>query len=188
MTNSDFITLLLCIHGYTNNIIIEQENTGFGCTNYIISAHNPEIDDDIYVDCESISHIIITLCNHFYENNVKPNYEWSFAKTSIVSYSQKRDEFVSRIRERNKKINNYRKDTHWICELFDKYHPCNGCILNKHEYNDIIHNNCYEAHTMRCEYLKTFSSIIKEMYANYKNVENIDKYNSILKNNYEKTH
>lgn len=188
MTNSDYTTLLLCIHGYTDNIIIEQENARFGCTNYIISAHNPDIDDDIYADCESMPHAITTLCNHFYENNVKPNYEWSFIKTSIISDRQKRDEFISRMRSKNKKINNYVKDTHWITELFDKYHPCNGCVLNKHEYNDTIHNNCFEAHAMRCEYLKTFVSIIKEMYANYKNVENIDTYDSILKNNYGKTH
>lgn len=103
MTNSDYITLLLCIHGYTDNIIIEQENVGFACTNYIISAHNPDIDDDIYADCESMPHAITTLCNHFYENNVKPNYEWSFIKTSIISDRQKRDEFISRMRSKNKK-------------------------------------------------------------------------------------
>lgn len=103
MTNSDYITLLLCIHGYTDNIIIEQENAGFGCTNYIISAHNPDIDDHIYADCESIPQAITTLCNHFYENNVKPNYEGSLTKTSIISDRQKRDEFVNIMRRRNEK-------------------------------------------------------------------------------------
>lgn len=138
MTNKEFITILLSLYKYTKDINIEISSIG-GNPYYIVSAENPEDGDCIYCDGESFQNIIYNILSYFEENNIKVSTFPFFIPLKSLLNKEEREKYHDNIIKRQKEIEKYINETHWINELYEKTNPCINCKLNKKDSVDSIH-------------------------------------------------
>lgn len=183
MKNSEYLKLMLCIYGYTEDISIEQETKGVGFVTYEVHAYNPEIDDEFSNWGESFQHILSLMCLHFNNMGVKPTFFWvDFPVKSIID-DDTRSEILKKEQERKEKLNKWFEETRWVSELSEKYNPCPNCKLNTHSHPDSIHYNCEECHTNRCPFMRKFYDIISNLYKIQGTINKMD-YNPHYKEAY----
>lgn len=184
MTNKEFITILLSLYKYTKDINIEISSIG-GNPYYIVSAENPEDGDCIYCDGESFQNIIYNILSYFEENNIKVSTFPFFIPLKSLLNKEEREKYHDNIIKRQKEIEKYINETHWINELYEKTNPCINCKLNKKDSVDSIHYKCSKCHCNNCQYMLKHRNALMFLRQNYKEItqEEIDKISEILNNN-----